>query len=447
MKYIISIITVIFFGKPLLYAQGNNAINKVIVETYYISNSLDATDSTGLPLQIGSTTFRIFIDMKPGAKLKKIYGDAFHPIKIMSTDTFWNNTDNGETFAYNINKNRLGDNTVALDSWLTLGQATKLTPIPYFGILKISDRDGSIVGGVNNDGGSASIAQGLLTNSNAQIGVALTIADGLDTMTITPSNWANYGFIDEISNEDSTVFGSLKRGKSFISYNAGLQNSGVQGVLADSNQVLVAQLTTKGTLTFELNLEIEETNNGITSIVKYVANADTLFEGEVLCPFLKYPLLCGCLDANFAEYNAEYGCNNHDSCKTPLVYGCMDTAACNYDPKANFNIKNLCCYPGYCNDRELSVVCPELAIGNFQFYIYPNPNDGLLSLKFNSVEQSTASYSIFKSDGTSVVAETNLGSIQGNFLYTINTENLLSGLFLFKLTIAGKSFQKTFSRN
>ena len=57
-------------------------IEKVIVEPYYISDSLDATDTTGGYLQIGSTTYRIYIDLSPGGKLRKIYGDQNHPIKI-----------------------------------------------------------------------------------------------------------------------------------------------------------------------------------------------------------------------------------------------------------------------------------------------------------------------------------------------------------------------------
>ena len=202
----------IIFLITAICSSSKAQLENVFVETYYISDSIDATDSTSKPLPIGSTTYRIFIDLKPGSKLKRIYGDAFHPIKIMSTDTFWNNTDNGQSFAYLINKNRLGDNTVALDSWLTLGQATKLTPIPYFGVPKVNDRDSSIVGGINNDGGSQGIETGLLTNNIPQLGIPLTLKDGLDTMTVGPENWISYGILDELTNDDSTIFGSLKPG-------------------------------------------------------------------------------------------------------------------------------------------------------------------------------------------------------------------------------------------
>jgi hypothetical protein len=424
----------------------NAQIEKVIVETYYISDSLDATDVTGIPLPKGSTTYRIFIDLKAGSKLKKIYGSEFHPIKIMSTDTFWNNTDNGQSFAYLINKNRLGDNTVALDSWITLGQATKLTPIPYFGVPKVNDRDGSIVGGANNDGGSEAIPEGLLTNNNAQIGIALTEKDGLDTMTISPENWSSYGILDESTNEDSTIFGSLKRGVNFISYNAGIQNSGVTGVLPDSNQVLVAQLTTKGTLTFELNAEIEIFDGIITKTVKYVSNSDTLFAGEEFSPFLKYPLICGCKDPNYAEYNVEFGCSEPSACVTPILLGCMDTAACNFDRKANLHVPSLCCYPGYCNDRDLSAVCPELTIGTFQFFLYPNPANEFIKLKFTTTTDKQASYIIYNSDGTAITSEVSLGVVNGTIVEDIKIQDLNNGIYLMKINIDGSYFQKSFSK-
>jgi len=54
----------------------------------------------------------------------------------------------------------------ALDSWLTLGLATKKAAKTYFGVLKSLDTDGSVIVGSNNDGGSAVIPGGLLSNSD-----------------------------------------------------------------------------------------------------------------------------------------------------------------------------------------------------------------------------------------------------------------------------------------
>jgi hypothetical protein len=52
----------------------------------------------------------------------------------------------------------------------------------------------------------------------------------------------------------------------------------------------------------------------------------------------------------------------------------MDTLACNYDPTANFNIQTLCCYPGLCSDRDLSIVCPGLINARIGIVsVFPNP--------------------------------------------------------------------------
>ena len=68
----------------LFYLRANAQLEKVIVETYYVSDSLDATDTTGGGLEAGSTTYRVYIDLAPNCKLQKIYGDANHALKLAS---------------------------------------------------------------------------------------------------------------------------------------------------------------------------------------------------------------------------------------------------------------------------------------------------------------------------------------------------------------------------
>ena len=50
-----------------LYAQ----IKNVIVETYYISDANDASDTTGGKLEAGSIAYRVYIDLAKGNKLTK----------------------------------------------------------------------------------------------------------------------------------------------------------------------------------------------------------------------------------------------------------------------------------------------------------------------------------------------------------------------------------------
>lgn len=62
--------------------------------------------------------------------------------------------------------------------------------------MKEWDRDHSFIGGFNNDGGSASVQNGLLKNTSNALGIPLFVADGMDTMSNVPTSWANYGFED-----------------------------------------------------------------------------------------------------------------------------------------------------------------------------------------------------------------------------------------------------------
>jgi len=423
-------------------------VERVIVEKYYVSDANDATDTTGGILDIGSTTYRIYIQLTPGSKLKMIYGDTLHAFKIASTSSFFNNKVDGQSFAKDFPKNRYQENTVALDSWLTLGQTTRVGAKTYFGVLKTQDDDGSFVGGINNDGGSAAISNGLISNADPLAGIPVTTSDGMDTMSVLPSSWADYGILS--AGIDSTIFGSIKSDTSFISNNMGLQNSGATGVNPDSNQVLVAQLTTKGEISFELNVLVDVP--GLVLPVKYVSkfaagdfNSDTLR----ISPYLTYPFACGCKDANYLEYNNQYSCNNSDSCKTLIKFGCTDTAACNYDADANFNLPSVCCYPGYCNDRDIAIICPKINDGRLRepiISLYPNPANDKIILEIAAGDNENVRYKIYNSLGA-IVLESSLGFISGNVNQLINIPNIQTGIYLLRLDCGDRNSSKIFVKN
>jgi hypothetical protein len=401
-----------FFLSPVF-----SQIENVIVETYYISDANDASDTIGGGVEIGSKTYRIYLDLLPGTRVKKIYGDENHPLIFSSTENFFNNKVDGQTFGKEFSKNRLQENTVALDSWLTLGQTTRNAAITYFGVLKQNDSNGSFIGGANNDGGSEAIADGLLSNTAIELGIPLTEKDGMDTAQNVPGAWGDYGFIDVLTDIDSTIFGSVISGNNFNSRNAGLLNSGVTGVDSLLNHVLVAQLTTKGEISFELNIEVEIPQQIGFQTIKYVANDSVLLDGEVLNPLLKYPQECGCQDPNYLEYSSSYACNIQDSCQTLIVLGCMDPMACNFDANANFNIQEICCYVGLCNDLDMSILCPELKIEDVlllesTLQVYPNPTQSFVTIKGSFIKGEKYQLEIFDFSGKRVktISFTNLNS-------------------------------------
>jgi hypothetical protein len=188
---------------------------------------------------------------------------------------------------------------------------------------------------------------------------------------------------------------------------------------ADSvvNHVLVAQITTKGELSFELNLEVEIQTITGPQTVKLVARDSVLNEGEEISAFLSYPQTCGCMDSDYLEFSPSYACNIQDSCKTLLVLGCMDPMACNFDGNANFNIQEMCCYVGLCNDLDMSVLCPELKIEELilsenSLQVYPNPTQSSVTVKGNFIKGEKYQLEIFDFAGKRIksVSYTNLNT-------------------------------------
>jgi hypothetical protein len=406
----------IFFTFAFLVSiHAQDAIKKVIVETYYVSDSKDAAVTTGGNLEAGSKTYRIYIQMKPKCKLRALFGDQSNPMIIKSTANFFNNSDRDFSFGNQFSVSNLEENTVALDTWLTIGQTTKSGSKTYFGVIKADDKDGSIIGGQNND-------VGILVNADPLAGITITTADGMETSMNVPTNWVNSGFIDPSSGVDNTIFGAAKPQSEFKSHQALLGNSGVMGLDPENNTVLVAQLTTKGEISFELNVQIEDsTNRVINYIASGVSTGDT-----VLFPELKYPAECGCKDPNYFEFDNRYACDKPGACITPIVYGCMDPNACNYDPNANYNM--LCCYPGDCNQRDISLVCPNLNVNQAAIQAYPNPMGKTLALRFSNVATQNVRVSIHNIYGKKFYEE-NLNVYDAN-IHELNVANLSKGFYL-----------------
>jgi hypothetical protein len=388
---------------------GWSQLERLYVETYYVSDAMDATNTYGGSISEGLVTYRIYADLQPGTKVLSLFGDTDHPFIIQSSSPFYNHQDDGQSFGKEFLKARYEENLVALDTWLTIGQTTKKQAnITHYGLPKHQDTDGSFIGGMNNDGGSELIPEGLLNNQN--IAIPLTLSDGMDTLDFTPENWFSFGVTDFITGEDSTIFGSLSPEKtSYTSTNFVLSSSGVGGVLADSNYVLLAQLSTMGEIQLLLNLELLYLVNGTPTVMKYVGTNVINTENEIYSPQLTYPIVCGCTDPNYLEFDVTFACPDQMQCQTPIQYGCMDTLACNYDSTANFSIPALCCYPGWCADRDLESVCPSLMGQRSQMHVYPNPTSDILNVNILTGIPTTSLIVVRNAQGMVVMEEQLIG--------------------------------------
>ncbi|MBN2610813.1 MAG: T9SS type A sorting domain-containing protein [Bacteroidales bacterium] len=333
-----------FFISLFSFGYLFGQVEEIIVEKYYIADSTDASDTTFGHLEEGAVTYRIFVDLADGVKLRGIYGDANHTLHFMSSRPFFNNTDRGQTFGFDIRNTALDENKVALDTWITMAFASN----KHFGILKEEDIDGTVLD-VND--------MGLLKNTDPGAGIPLTAADGLERTDTTVLGFSSGGFVNLISGTDSTIFGNVSKDTFFISNNVFLRKNPGISLPENGNKILVAQLTTKSEIAFELNLEVLV--NG--SIIKVVAKNPS--GDEIFSPFLTYPGLCGCTDPEYIEFNKSATCDD-GSCKTLKVIGCTDPDACNYDPNATYGEYNqyLCCYDSKCA-LELGLVCPGVIYG------------------------------------------------------------------------------------
>ena len=240
----------ILFGLGLIficaYCNAQNGLEKITVEKYYVSNADDSIASIGV-LPVGSVTYRIYVDMLPGYNFQMAYGDPNHTLSINTSTSFFNNEDRGSTNP-TYSKANAAKNTVMLDSWLTVGAAC----IGNFGILKAEDN--GIANVVNVDG--------VLANADTSVHIPLTTQDGFISVPgKTPGTFATVGDADSaISVFDATS----QVGNSFILKNGSWYVAGgASGPDTATNKVLIAQLTTNGKLTFELNLQIGTPSGGV----------------------------------------------------------------------------------------------------------------------------------------------------------------------------------------
>ncbi|MFI5150998.1 MAG: hypothetical protein ACHQRM_14780 [Bacteroidia bacterium] len=257
MKYAwLFLILILYVNRNNMYAQNSTAVPEadktalegIIVEKYYVSDSTDMKDSTGGVPDPGSTTYRIYVDLKQGYSLQVVYGTAKHELRLQTSTRFYNSTDVGAMIGYNVSTKKINKGNNALDSYITINSASN----NHAGILLQEDTDGSIL-----TKPAFQKADGL-TNGNLPV--------------IKPFNISFACFRDPVN---ANLFSTTNGGWAAIS---GII-SGAKGPTPE-NKILIAQLTTTGKLSFELNLQVGTPSGGT---VNYVARnpegAELYFEG------------------------------------------------------------------------------------------------------------------------------------------------------------------------
>ena len=257
----------LIFNLVCLSGFSQNGLENVIVEKYYVSDANDTSANYFAgKLPIGSTTYRIYADMLPGYRFQAAYGNPEHTLKIETTTSFFNNTDFGSTIPNVIPQRSLHKNTVMLDSWLSVGAAGE----DLYGVMKDSDDSLETIKHENK----------FLQSTNKRTGFPFFKTDGFLKGSQVPR--PTFFAIDT----EVEIFGNKKTGSSFIIENGAWACLGgsVGPDSLSTNRVLIAQMTTDGDFSFELNLQIGTKVPG--EIQRYVAKNP--LQGEIVIPSLIY---------------------------------------------------------------------------------------------------------------------------------------------------------------
>lgn len=429
----------------------------IIVEKYYVADANDAADADGGPnggVPVGATTYRVFVDMLDGYKLLTVAGYVDHDLTFNTTTSFFYNEDRGEAWADDLNDVHVGSNTVAIDSWLTMGAATD----DHWGVLKTEDTDGSIVGGANNDGGSNGVPGGLLVNATPEMGVPLTEADGLFFTPEGPPGVVSIGTAPTIFNELG--------GSSYTTQDFGWTIlGGVQSPLP-GNKVLIGQFTTDGTFSFCLNIWLKIPDELVCPSLDCHENLEfyaNLLESDTAGTAISgdnrftHPTLCfnsaagvvDCLgvtggpalpgtpcdddnaDTSDDRYSSDCVCQG-DDCEG--VYGGNSLPGTPCDDNDPETIDDTWATGCICIGSTSILDRSGSAVG---LSIHPNPTNDLLWIQLSELSGQTVAFILRDAQGR-IIRSKDLGRLTGRWNDQIDLADLSAGLYTLQVALDGQ---------
>jgi hypothetical protein len=237
-----------------IMAQG---LEGILVERYYITDAADAANATdnGGTLPVGTIAYRVYVDMAEGYKFSQIFGTAEHNLLVNSTTTFYN--DPNYDVAINpatISTTNIRKHTAMLDSWFTTGGVAN----SKVGVVESEDTDGTL-------GNQQNI---LANDPGGCFGFPITGTLGRDGML--PSSPSTYLVPNQLGLNGVLTALSFPGASSILIDNGAVAALGGVVGPATSNRVIIAQFTTDGELTFELNVQLVNIATGAAE--NYVAS-------------------------------------------------------------------------------------------------------------------------------------------------------------------------------
>ncbi len=391
----------------------------IIVETYYVADANDAADQDGNDgtLTAGSRVYRVYADLKPGYKLLTVGGFANHPLTFNTTTNFFNNLDRGEAWGDAINDIHLDKNTVAIDSWLAMGAASDA----HWGVLKADDPDGSIIGGVNNDGGSNGVPEGLLVNDAAAAGTPLTTADGLWNVSVPPAT-SYVGNAPECFNTGGNAYSDDNFAWAVL--------GGIEGPTED-NRILLGQFTTDGVFSYCLNLWVRIPD----SLVCNDPNCHTILE------FYGNLLESDTIGGGFASDN-KFTLDGLCFTSDELQADCQGVLGGNALPGTACDDGN----PDTADDVWSADCICEGSVGIAEreapaLRVFPNPTRDHVNIMLSQANAGRMTIELRDARGQLVIVR-NTPARQGDRSELLDLSALSNGLYFLQVTVDGRTFSE-----
>lgn len=207
----------------------------------------------------------------------------------------------------------------------------------------------------NNDPAFFEVFPDLAYDSWVTIGVDGPTVGG-ENLVNTVGASGSESWITQFEAGEAIVMDDVVGGSWFI------LNGGSNGVAGDDLRVLIAQVTTAGTLSGQLPVQVFEGGDSEAASLHTFT-----FQGTEWTNSPAFENACGCMDP--LAYNYDESAAYDDGSCMPIITGCTNEAACNYNESANTE-DGSCTFadPGYTcegeclNDADLDGVCDEFEV-------------------------------------------------------------------------------------
>ena len=218
------VLAILLHAAPMAQHMHAQGLEGVVVETYHQQRIGDDT----------LTTYRIWIDLAEHHSLQMVFGSVDHPLRIETTTEFFNDTVHGVKYADRLDADLLDQWPLAYDSWLTVSAASD----KHHAVPLDSDADGSVLRAKKH-------------------GKLLRSRDGLKAADVKQ-------VVD--FKMDPGYLGNIRGGTILCTDCAWSVLGGIMGATPE-NKVLIAQISTTGVLSYELNVHVGKQGGGFLRYV------------------------------------------------------------------------------------------------------------------------------------------------------------------------------------